>query len=230
MSDLEKRNQSRFGVAAVASCAPFYPGPLIWRPSHDGTLTAKVKESSLGQSAVAERSFFRRLSQPDYSRVMERWVSRHASAASLSKINPTDYDREGRFELELDFAAPNYGQLMQGRLLVFRPAILAQRTGVALTEPSRKYPVVLEGESFREVVTIDLPEGFQVDEYPETLEVERPFGNFTASCEVKGRQLVYTRALTQHSATVPPQQYPEVKSFFEQVNGSSQAPVVLIRK
>lgn len=196
----------------------------------NGELVAKVKESSVGHSAVAERTLFRRLSQPDYNKVIERWVTLSANAASLARISPVDHPLEGRFDLELEFAAPNYGQLMQGRLLVFNPAILARRTGVALTEPSRKYPIVLEDESFHEVVTIDLPDGFQVDEYPEPLTLDESFGSFATKCEVTGRQLVFIRTLKQKAGTLPPDQYANVKSFFGLISGSSQAPVVLIRR
>ena len=49
----------------------------------------------------------------------------------------------GRFALNVTFDAPGYAQLMQGRLLVFKPAIVSRRDSLSLTDPNRQHPVVL---------------------------------------------------------------------------------------
>ena len=55
----------------------------------------------------------------------------------------------------VEFSAKQYGQLMQDRLLVFKPAVVSRRESLALTAGQRKHPVVLRandltlGSSFR---------------------------------------------------------------------------------
>jgi hypothetical protein len=56
---------------------------------------------------------------------------------------------------------------MQGRLVVFKPALVSRLEWLALTEPSRTEPIVLSGEAFSETAHIKLPDGFAVDETPD---------------------------------------------------------------
>ena len=61
-------------------------------------------------------------------------MTRGATSALISRIEPVDDNVEGRFGLDVDFSADQYGQLMQNRLLVFNPAIVSRREGLFLTE------------------------------------------------------------------------------------------------
>ena len=67
-------------------------------------------------------------------KMIEGWISSGATAAKVSNIEPKDNSVEGRFDLSVDFSASEYGQLMQNRLLVFKPAIVSRRNALMLTE------------------------------------------------------------------------------------------------
>ena len=54
----------------------------------------------------------------------------------------------GKFSLNVAFAARGYAQLMQDRLLVFKPAIVSRRDSLSLTDSKRKHPVVLKSNSY----------------------------------------------------------------------------------
>jgi hypothetical protein len=196
----------------------------------DGTLTAKVSEHSIGQAAVGERRRFKRAARPEYVKYIERWVTRTAPSANVLKSDPKDDAREGKFALDVEFKSPNYAQLMQGRLMVFKPAIVSRRSSVFLLEAERKNPVVLDSEAYNETVRIKLPEGFDVDEMPESAVVDQPFGSYAAKCEVKEGHLIFRRSLTLKAVTIPVEQYASVRSFFEQVRTVEQTPVVLVKK
>ncbi|MFL6336712.1 MAG: DUF3857 domain-containing transglutaminase family protein [Pyrinomonadaceae bacterium] len=196
----------------------------------DGSLTAKLHQSTEGQSAARWRGMFKGLAPSDFARVIERWVSGGATGARFNKIEPRDAHAEGRFALDVEFTAGQYGQTMQNRLLVFKPALFARGDGLGLSNPTRKYPVVLESLGFNETVRIKLPAGFDVDEVPDPVKVDSDFGSYTASYEVKDGQLLYTRRLVQRALTVPAEKYAEVRAFFGRVRASEEAPVVLARK
>jgi hypothetical protein len=196
----------------------------------DGSLTATLRESREGQSAARARSMFKGLSPADFARVIERWVAGGATGAKFGKIEPKDAHAEGRFALDVEFSAAQYGQSMQGRLLVFNPAVLARGGSVSLPGAKRKYPVVLESEAFSETVRFKLPEGFAVDELPDPVRVESDFGSYAASYEVKDGQLLYTRKLVQRAGVIPPEKYADVRAFFGRVRASEESPVVLARK
>jgi hypothetical protein len=195
----------------------------------DGSLTAKLHQSTEGQSAARWRGMFKGLAPSAFTRVIERWVSGGAAGAKFDKIEPQDA-AEGRFALDVEFTAGQYGQTMQNRLLVFKPALFARGDSLRLSNPTRKYPLVLESLGFNETVRIKLPAGFDVDEVPDPVKVDSDFGSYAASYEVKDGQLLYTRRLVQRALTVPAEKYAEVRAFFGRVRASEEAPVVLARR
>jgi hypothetical protein len=196
----------------------------------DGSITASLHERAIGQSAVGERSIFRGLSRPDYLKRIEKWIARGASGATISKVEPLDTSAEGRFALDVDFTAARYGQVMQGRLLVFKPAIVSRRESLLLTESSRRHPVVLESNAYTETVKVKLPEGFGVDELPKGMKLDEPFGTYTTNYVVEDRQLSFTRSLVLRGATIPVGDYAKVRDFFEKMRAAEQTPVVLEKK
>lgn len=194
----------------------------------DGSITANLKERSIGQTAVNERRAFRGLSSAEYRSMIEKWVGRGATAATISRLLPVDDG--SRFDLDVDFSAVAYGQLMQNRLLVFKPAIVSRRESLLLTELIRKHPVVLESYAFTETVKVKLPVGFNVDELPDAVKLEASFGSYKTSYEVNDGELVFRRTLAQRAGTIPVEQYQSVRSFFEKIRAAEQSPVVLARK
>jgi Domain of Unknown Function with PDB structure (DUF3857)/Transglutaminase-like superfamily len=196
----------------------------------EGSITATVKESANGQSAADFRRQFRGLSAAEYLKVIEGWVGRGATGATVSRVNPKDNNDTGGFDLDVDFTALNYAQLMQNRLLVFKPAIVSRLNALELTEPTRKHPVVLDASNFSETIRFKLPAGFDVDELPDPLKLATSFGSYKTTYLVKDGQLIFTRNLTQRAGTIPVAEYQTVRNFFEQIRAAEQAPVVLVRK
>ncbi|MBC7911959.1 MAG: DUF3857 domain-containing protein [Pyrinomonadaceae bacterium] len=196
----------------------------------DGAITVTVSDRAVGQKAADFRRVFRSLSRPEYTGMIETWVARGANGAKVSKVNPTDSHTEGRFVLDIEFTARNYAQLMQDKLLVFRPAIFGQMRTLSLTEAKRNHPIVLEAEAYKDTVRIKLPAGFVVDEMPDAMKLETSFGTFSATYEVKDGYLVFTRNLIQRTATIPVEDYAKVKNFYAGMRVAEQAPVVLVKK
>jgi hypothetical protein len=196
----------------------------------EGEIKAVVSERSVGQAAVSERRLFKALAKPDYVKRIERWITRGITGAKVSKVEPADYHAEGKFALDVEFAATAYAQSMRGKLLVFKPALVSQRVGLDLTEAKRTHPLVLDSEAFSETVRVKLPEGFEVDEMPDAAKLETPFGKYTASYEVKDGHLIFTRNLVVQAGTIPAAQYPSVREFFGRIRGVEISPVVLAKK
>ncbi len=196
----------------------------------DGAITVSVSDRSVGQKAADFRRVFRSLSRPEYTGMVESWIARGANGAKVSKVNPTDSRTEGRFTLDVEFTARNYAQLMQDKLLVFRPSIIGRMRTLALTEAKRNHPIVLESEAYRDTVRIKLPAGFVVDEMPDAMKLETSFGTFSATYEVKDGHLLFTRNLIQRAATIPVEDYAKVQNFYAGMRVAEQAPVVLMKK
>ena len=196
----------------------------------DGSITATVRERANGQAAADARRLFRGLNSAQYLKMIENWVSYGATGAKVGRVEPRDNNEGGRFDLDVDFTAGNYAQLMQNRLLVFKPAIVSRREFLSLTDSTRKHPVVLSARNFSETVRVKLPAGFAVDELPDPLKLDAPFGSYKTTYAVKDGELTFTRTLAQRAGTIPVAQYQIVRSFFERIRAAEMSPVVLARK
>ena len=196
----------------------------------EGSLTGAIELRAKGQSAAGLRSEFRALSRPGYNTLVERWLATGATGSRVSKVEPLDEAAQGRFGLNISFAAPGYAQLMQNRLLVFKPAIVERGEWLSLNDLKRSQPVVLTSSSYSETVRVKLPDGFEVDELPDPVKLDTAFGIYNTSYDVKDGQLTFKRSLIQRAMTVPVEQYAAVRSFFEKMRAAEQAPVVLARK
>jgi hypothetical protein len=196
----------------------------------DGSITGTIREKTTGQEAKAARALFRSLPAGDFSKMIEGWLTRGATAAKLVKLTPEDRQSDAAFDMDVEFAAPYYGQLMQNRLLVFKPSVANRADSVYLTDNLRKQPVMLNSNSFREKVTFNLPAGFAVDEMPDPVNIDTSFGKYVTSYEVKDGKLFFSRTFITKRGTISLDHYKEVKDFYSKMRDAEQAPVVLIRK
>ncbi|MGI8884235.1 MAG: DUF3857 domain-containing protein [Pyrinomonadaceae bacterium] len=195
-----------------------------------GEIKGKIKEISMGQSSTLERGMFRSLSASDYRKSIEGWLTRGATGAQLVEMKTDDRRADSSFDLDVDFVASRYGQLMQNRLLVFKPVIVGRRNALSLTEEKRQHPVMLDSQSMRETVVFSLPAGFVVDEMPDAVNLETSFGKYTTNYEVKENKLYFTRSLTMTRTMIPADKYKQIKDFYAKMRDAEQSPVVLLRK
>lgn len=195
-----------------------------------GEIKGKIKENALGQASKYFRGELRTLSSSDYRKAIEGWLTRGATGAQLLDMKTADRQVDSSFDLDVDFVASRYGQLMQDRLLVFKPVIVGRRNALSLTEDKRTNPVLLDSQAMKETIVFSLPAGFVVDEMPDAVNLEMPFGKYTTSYEVKENKLYFTRALTTARTTIPVDKYKQVKDFYAKMRDAEQSPIVLLRK
>jgi transglutaminase-like putative cysteine protease len=196
----------------------------------DGAVSGRIREHSVGAAAVSERRLFAGLARPDYDRRITRWIASSVTMARVEKIDPADDRSSNRFKLDVAFAANQYAQVMQGRLFVYKPALVSRLETLSLTDAKRTQPVVIDAEAFSETARIKLPEGFTVDEMPDAVTLATRFGTYATTYTVDGGTLVFTRSMVLRRATIPASDYSSVRGFFEQIRAAEQAPVVLVRK
>ena len=196
----------------------------------NGAIAGLIMEKAKGQTAATFRTEFRRLSKPEYTGMIERWLTSGATSAKINKMEPADNVADGGFTLNVEFSANQYAQLMQDRLLVFKPVVVSRREGLVLTAATRKHPVVLHANAYSETVQVKLPAGFTVDEVPDPVKLETAFGTYVTTYEVKNNQLVFKRQLSQQATTIAPADYEKVRKFFESIRAAENAPVVLARQ
>lgn len=198
--------------------------------SADGEIKGTIRERAQGQTSTVFRRELRELSAGDYRKAIEGWLTRGASGAQAAKIEPKDRPEDASFDLNVEFSAPRYAQIMQGRLFVFRPVFVGRRRDVEFTEAKRNSPIEIDSAAMSETASFSLPAGFVVDETPDPVDLVSPFGRYSTKYEVKGQQLVFTRKLVTKRSLVPADKYDSVRAFYAKIRDAEQSPVVLIRK
>ena len=194
----------------------------------DGSIEATIREVASGASAADNRSLYSGVTEPQYRRIIERWVTNGATSAQVSKIDVNA--AEPGFELDVALTAPGYAQSMGGRLLVFKPAVVARRDGMHWDDEERVYPITLHADALEETTRLKLPAGFKIDEKPADLQLDKEFGTYEASWTAEGDELVFKRRLLLRNAEVPPEQYAELRGFFNAVTAAEVTPVVLVKQ
>jgi hypothetical protein len=195
----------------------------------DGNIKGIIRERAIGQQSTYARALFRSLSNSDINKVFEGWLTRGATAAKLINLTPTDNHAESTFDVDIEFAAPYYGQLMQDRLLIFKPAIVTRANSIYLTDKTRTHPIMINSDTFNETAIFTLPEGFTVDETPDAITLDKPFGKYTSTYEVKDGKLFYKREMIMKRKTVSVKDYGEIRDFYTQILNAEQSPVVLLK-
>ena len=194
----------------------------------DGSLEVNLKEHRMGQPAARATAAVRRLSKENYKKSIERWITSSAPSAALGKL---DYKTEkNEFDLEAEFKAYRFGQIPNGKMIIFRPAIMRLVGIPRFTEAKRQQPVVLESYAFTDSVIVSLPVSVKVDELPDAIKLNTPFGKFEAKWELKDGAVFFERKLEAKAMVVQPEDFAKLKNFWDIVHGSSEAPAVLIVK
>jgi hypothetical protein len=90
--------------------------------------------------------------------------------------------------------------------------------------------VQLEAVVREDKVSIQVPEGFQLDELPDPVHLKSSYGEYQARWTAANGKVEMVQALEIYDKMAPAAEYGQVKSFFEQVGGAGNAAVVLVRK
>ena len=242
VGDLPDHEQGSFALIAAGSDGELVKMPVLPPESNrieraaevvldaTGAISGTIKQKSFGQSASSERGRYRELSAGDYQKSLERWLTSRVRGAILKMAVPTDNKGENKFDLNFDFSATGYAQVMQGRLMMFKPAMVGRLDQFVPVENKRVTPMSLDSSSYSETIRVKLPAGFIVDEIPAADSVTATYGKYTSAYEVKGEYLHFKRDLVLHRTIVPASEYDELSKFFGVVRRAELAPVVLVRK
>lgn len=160
---------------------------------------------------------------------LRSWLQQNVHQFEAAKFETKAMPDEGEVDLNVDFKAPHYGQLMQNRILVVRPSIVEPFFRFPLQSEKRIHPLVLDSESLHKEVHVKLPAAFKIDEAPDPVSFSSSFGSYKADCKIKGDDLLFTEDLTINAVTLPAERYSEARDFFGKVLGAENAPVVMVR-
>ena len=81
----------------------------------------------------------------------------------------------------------------------------------------------------RDDFTIQLPQGFAVDELPRTINVDLGFAAYHSETRLENNALHYSRTYTVREIMLPAEKYPEVQKLARTIAGDEQSSAVLKR-
>lgn len=198
--------------------------------SPDGSIKGTVTEKHLGTAAGQARSKHEAMGKENYTKSIERWVSMSAQFSTVEGVNAGFDPAAATFSLSFNLASERYARMMNPRLMLLKPTAVVRDIGPDTNESQRTRALILDSEAMVETIEVDLPQGFQVDEAPEPLKLDKPFGRIESKVEVAPGKLTVKRTIELRHVQVEPAQYAELRQFMGLVRGNQTAPVVLIRK
>jgi hypothetical protein len=199
------------------------------RLDEGGHLAAHSVTGYFGQSGSSMRYLARHGGMDELKKNLEGLYSRRLGGVTLDKISPEDHASEDRMELAVDVSVGQFGQFMQQKMLLVKPGALAPDNDYVFSNRERKLPVRLESRLRRDSVVLQLPAGFTVDEIPDPVEIESPYGVYNASWKSSGGAVTFEQSLEIKDTLAAPSEYAKVKDFFDRVQRGQVAPVILLK-
>lgn len=194
-----------------------------------GRLSAHISRNYFGQSARSVRGILLHQRPDQLKRAFEEGLSDHLGGVTLERVEPSDHFEEGRLEVNLDFSLLEFGRIMQGRMLVVSPGLLALGTGYALPAKERKLPVKLAARARRDSVVLTVPPGLKVDELPDPVKIESPYGSYRAEWKVDANRVLFEQWIEVKDTLAPASEYPRIRKFFEDIADGQNSAVVLLK-
>jgi hypothetical protein len=193
----------------------------------DGRLAGTVTERRFGDLSESSRSLYSTADakqQSDYlDHILEQdFSSFKASNFKVTNVEALNKDLVTTYRLTVD----GFGKAM-GPLLMVRPRILGSEALQADHE-KRRVPINLD-ETRQEVddYTIELPDGYVVDEIPDPIHLDLGFAAYESLTKVTDKILHYTRTYTVREVTLPADRYSDVQRLARVIAADEQNQVVL---
>ena len=88
--------------------------------------------------------------------------------------------------------------------------------------------MIFEGpERDTDVVEIEMPAGYEVDDLPPSVDLDYSFASYHSKTEVNGNILKYTRSFEIKELSVPVNKLDELKKFYRVIAGDERNTAVL---
>jgi len=88
---------------------------------------------------------------------------------------------------------------------------------------------ITRGHTEEDEITYTIPPGYRLEKTVLNEKLEKPFGNFSATMELKGDKLIYKRKFQLIGGTYNKDIYPDVVDFFQAVVDADEYNVVLVK-
>jgi hypothetical protein len=229
----------RFGIARVAHVELPWGRTDRNRLRRDVTLTLQADGSAdvrlvtaySGEDAVERRNDFFDLPKSERDQLLRKELKEAFPSAEIEEIKWEGMDDESNdANVSYHFRLLHAAQI-SGSRLVLEPRLFQQRS--PFPNWGRKHPVYLRRAiDTQQEFRIVPPPGYQLDQGPEPRDYkltlrDGTIGTYTATTSQNSGSIVHTTQLSTSVIYIVPQEYPQVKRFYDQVAASERTYVIL---
>lgn len=198
--------------------------------SGSGALKADYALMEAGQYADHERALKLYRATTEYRQHLESLFSEGMKSANISGIAYDDTSGGRSYNIKAHLESDAYGQKMGGGLLVIGASFMTPFGPTFPVTSSREEAIVLRAGLHRKHIRLKLPEGYKVDELPSPLDEKTPWGQFSVNYKQEQGTLLVEEAVRTEAVTLPPDQYNQVKKFFDDAYGADAQQAVLTKE
>ncbi len=196
----------------------------------EGTVAGTMTEVSTGQAAFREREMHEGLTPDRYRKMMDAFLARSMAGSEITELTLNYDNAKKEFRTVMQFRAPAYARIMQGRLWMLR-SVPVQLGSLPNTNPKeRERPLVVRSVNFDEDVTWTLPAGLKLDELPDPGIAMLGKNKQLSVWKQNGDVVSLKRHLEFESDVIQPDGYKKFRDFISRFHGAGEAPIVLLKQ
>ena len=236
---LENNLQGGYGVLVEGSDSQLIQFPVLsptlntvhrsatFELQADGSLKGSVTEKRFGDVSEGRRDLYTSGDKKEQDEFLDHVLQEDFNSFKVSNFkveNVGSLNKELTTTYSLD--ASRFGKLM-GPLLMVRPRVLG-REDMSLNHEPRTVPIDLrETMQVEDDYSIQLPDGYTVDEMPDPVKFDLDFASYHSSSKLDGKTLHYTRTYTVREVTLPASRYSDLQKLAGVIASDEQSSAVL---
>jgi Domain of Unknown Function with PDB structure (DUF3857)/Transglutaminase-like superfamily len=242
VGNLPEYEQGSYGLLAAGDASQVIALPVLAPEANgeelkgtftlaaDGALSGTVQRMSIGPAGADVRGMLKATDEKQRRESLEKEVAADLPGVSLSSFEfkePPDLEKP--LELNLNVTAPRYAK-QAGPLVLVRARVMGDRSR-PFDDKQRKVPINLNASGrWHDSFDITLPEGYAVDELPDSVSVDMDFASYHSSATAKGNVLHYERELVVRQVEMPATRAADYRKFEGAITQDELGSAVLKRR
>lgn len=196
----------------------------------DGLLKGDVSLSESGDIASRMRYLYSSSNEKEQKEYLDRSVSHDLGNVTVENVKVANISALLQpLTLSYTVSAQDFARYM-GPLLMLRPRVLGE-LGFPLDKKERQVPIALgRTRKIEDEYSITVPEGFTMDEMPESKKLDLGFAAYESSSEFKDGMLHYKRTFEVRDVSLPAEKYELLRLLDGVINTDEQATAILKHK
>ncbi len=191
-----------------------------------GKVTGKVREQYLDYSALRFRENYAGLPN---DAIVEK-IEKNHRGLEVEDYNLTiDSNLEESVIEKYSFKNTNSTEIIGNKLYV-SPLLHLENTENPFKQETREFPIDFSfPNKAKYVISISLPDGYQVESMPEPISIvmDKGYGNFSFTTSIVNEQVQIVVVLSVNTSIIPAEDYGTLKEFFKVVTQKESEKIVL---